>query len=360
MSRDRIINRAFQFGLMLMLGAIVFTPSLVDAQAGEGWAVTEASGETARQTVAAQWATLKPGDIVAEGTLVRTGADGRLVLTRGNRQDTITAAPGSQFTVPSGVVEATDPSILQTLGTLLFKVEHTPGRRFEVKGPYLAVVVKGTVFAVTIGADENVVSLASGSVEVTDSNTKEVALLRPGQTARVPVAPGQPMRVIGALAPGAAPPSQMEAEVRDGGQRITRTLGDVQLNVAALSNNLVRPTGSAAGPPRTMNGDGAPSDNPAGAVPPMGNGGPGAPGGPTAGGMGGAPIPVHGSAPPGGSANNGPGPGPSAGGSTGGFAGGPPGNAMGSGGNSVGNGANAAPGPGGGAPGGPRGQPKPP
>jgi len=41
---------------------------------------------------------------------------------------------------------------------------------------------------------------------------------------------------------------------RDGGQKITRTLGDVQLNVAALSNNLVRPTGNAAGPPRAVNG----------------------------------------------------------------------------------------------------------
>jgi len=355
MSRDRIINRAFQL-LMLMLCAVIFAPSLAGAQAGEAWAVTEASGETARQTGTAQWAGLKLGDTVAEGTLVRTGADGRLVLTRGSRQDTITAAPGSQFTVPSGVVEATDPSILQTLGTLLFKVEHTPGRRFEVKGPYLAVVVKGTVFAVTIGADENVVSLASGSVEVTDSNTKEVALLRPGQTARVPVAPGQPMRVIGALAPGAAPPSPMETQVRDGGQKITRTLGDVQLNVAALSNNLVRPTGNAAGPPRAVNGGGAPGDNPAGAVPPMGSGGPGAPGGFAGGSAGGAPVLVHGPVPPGGNATNG----PSAGGSTGGFGGGPPGNTMGSGGNPVGNGANPAPGAGGGAPGGPRGQPKPP
>ncbi len=265
MSSVRITVRTRQLALALALCAGILLPGLAAAQAQDRWTVTEASGEAAQQAPAAQWIPLKAGDTLAEGAAVRTGADGRLVLARSSHKDIITASPGSQFTVPRVAAEATEPTILQTLGTLLFKVEHTPGRHFEVKGPYLAAVVKGTVFTVTIAADENVVHLATGSVEVTDSNTREIALLRPGQTARVPAAPGRPMTVIGALAPGTAQPSTTQAQADDGGQKITHTLGDVQLDVAALSNNLVRPTGNAGVTAGVSSGS-SPSDGTAGAV----------------------------------------------------------------------------------------------
>lgn len=273
MGSNGIIGRTRRLAFAVTLFAAAVVPSLAaHAQIEDHWTVAEASGDTAQQAGGASWVALKPGDILVEGAAVRTGTDGRLVLARSSHKDTITASPSSQFTVPRVATEATDPTILQTLGTLLFKVEHTPGRHFEVKGPYLAAVVKGTVFTVTIGTDENVVYLASGSVEVTDGNTREVALLHPGQTARVPVAPGRPMTVIGALAPGAAQPSKMEAQTGDGAQTITHTLGDVQLDVAALSNNLVRPSGGAGGAPSTSSSNGSANDSTAAPVSTVVNG----------------------------------------------------------------------------------------
>lgn len=255
MGSNGFIGRTRRLAFAATLFAAAVVPSLAaHAQVEDRWTVAEAGGETAQQAGGASWVALKPGDTVAEGAAVRTGTDGRLVLARSSHKDTITASPSSQFTVPRAATEATDPTILQTLGTLLFKVEHTPGRRFEVKAPYLAAVVKGTIFTVTIGADENVVYLANGSVEVTDANTREVALLRPGQTARVPVAPGRPMTVIGALAPGTTQPVTVEAKADDGGAKITQTLGDVQLDIAAVSNNLVRPIANTAATASTTNG----------------------------------------------------------------------------------------------------------
>ena len=44
--------------------------------------------------------------------------------------------------------------ILQTLGTLLFRVERNgppPTREFRVRTPYHTATVKGTVFAITAG-----------------------------------------------------------------------------------------------------------------------------------------------------------------------------------------------------------------
>jgi len=254
--------------IALVLCAALLAPRFAAAQTADTWTVREASDAATRHDAASQWVPLKPGDTIAEGASVRTGANGRLVVARSTHKDTITASPGSEFTLPQLTNEATEPTVLETLGTLLFKVEHTPGRHFEVKSPYLTAVVKGTVFTITITAAENVVHLASGSVEVTDANTKEVALLSPGQTARVAVAPGRPLKVTGLLPPGGAESDDKgEAQNSDTEQRITRTLGDVHLDVAGLTNNLVRP---AATPGATANASkgsaAATSDNGAASV----------------------------------------------------------------------------------------------
>ena len=226
----------------LLLCAALASPAR--AQAVDAWVVREASDATMRSDSAATWVPLKVGDTVAGGASLRTGAKGRLVVARSTHNDTITAAPASEFTLPHLQSEARQPTVLETLGTLLFKVEHTPGRHFEVKTPYLTAVVKGTVFTVAIDSQENVVHLVNGSVEVTDANTNEAALLRPGQTARVPLAPGRPMQISGLLTPGSASADKVEAPSGAGQQGITRTLGDVHLDVAGLTNNLVRPAAS--------------------------------------------------------------------------------------------------------------------
>ena len=148
--------------------------------AAEAWRVKSASGAA---EIEATDGTLRPAaadDKVRPGEKVRTGEGGRVVLTR--KGDTITVAPGS-------AMQAADTStftrIVQTLGTLLFKVESRPSWGFEVETPYLAAVVKGTTFSVSVAAQGAAVHVIAGRVQVATPDRAHARLIRPGQTATV-------------------------------------------------------------------------------------------------------------------------------------------------------------------------------
>ena len=228
------------------------------------WVVVESRGDVTQQTADGALP-VAPGATLAEGAPTRTGADGTLVIAHGN--DRVTVSANSAFVLPSGVDPATGPSVFETLGTLLFKVEHMPGRRFEVDTPYLAAVVKGTVFTVSVESTTHMVHVAEGAVEVTASASHHAVLVRPGQTATLASPNGTPS-VIDGRSP-AAPDGKSEREdaPRDDKRseatptpdsvmpdttadrrtlRLTRTLGDQTLDVAALTNGLVKAGKDAA------------------------------------------------------------------------------------------------------------------
>src|SRR5579863_3667862 len=165
-----------------ILIAVSLEPKIAAAQQSD-WIVTELSGEASQQGADGSWHPVSDGTVLVTGMPIKTGPHGRLIISHQN--DRLTVSPGSEFEIPKNANPASDPSILQRLGTLLFKVEHTPDRRFEVKTPYLAAVVKGTVFTVSVGGARDAVHVAQGAVEVAASVSRERVLVRPGQTAVV-------------------------------------------------------------------------------------------------------------------------------------------------------------------------------
>jgi hypothetical protein len=227
-----------------VLGVVIMRPSTTIAQQADPWIVAELSGEAAQQAADGTWRPIAQGSSLAAGAPVRTGADGRIVLQR--HEDRLTVAPQSEFEIPVDVDPATGPSILQRLGTLLFSIDHTPGRRFEVKTPYLAAVVKGTVFTVTAGDSSNAVHVAKGAVEVAAAVSHEIVLVRPGQTAIVSAAgrlssllapTGDPRHGTEHAAVSVTPASTTEAA--NGSPRITRMLGEAHPDISALSHGLL-------------------------------------------------------------------------------------------------------------------------
>src|SRR5919198_1481201 len=136
--------------VILMTWAVASLFAKPGAAASDNWLVVEGSGTANRWSPNGRTAPLKPGDIVAPGDSVETGSDGHCVLQRRSHVDTVTVSPGSRFMIPVSSARGMVADIVQSIGTLFFNVEHAPGRRFEVDGPYLAAVVKGTSFTVTI------------------------------------------------------------------------------------------------------------------------------------------------------------------------------------------------------------------
>ena len=93
-------------------------------------------------------------------------------------------APNSVVGVPAQTGPGST-TIIQQSGSILIEVEKSSGKHFEVETPYLAAVVKGTQFRVSVGQGESYVSVLRGQVEVTDFRSGQSALVLPGQMAKV-------------------------------------------------------------------------------------------------------------------------------------------------------------------------------
>jgi hypothetical protein len=76
-------------------------------------------------------------------------------------------------------------TIAQQAGSILLDIEKRSVPHFEVATPYLAAVVKGTQFRVTVSASGSSVDVLKGQVQVIDYKTGQHALVKPGQAAVV-------------------------------------------------------------------------------------------------------------------------------------------------------------------------------
>ena len=255
--------RGYFIILVICAGASLLSKSA--AAGSDIWMVVEGSGMATHWSAAGRAAPLKNGDMVGTGESVETGPDGRWVLQRRGHADSVTVSPSSRFLIPAPAAKGMLADVIQSMGTLFFNVEHTPGRRFEVDGPYLAAVVKGTSFTVTVAPSESVVNVLQGAVEVQSTGTHQVVLLGPGQFAKVS-AFGRHELTGGARQSSAIPPSGSAGvaspQKRQSGQQLREVIGETHLDVAALTNNLVMPAGtpaSAAGSPSSLSRDGMPT-----------------------------------------------------------------------------------------------------
>jgi hypothetical protein len=220
------------------------------AAASDIWMVVEGSGTATHWSATGRAAPLKSGDIVAAGDSVETGPDGRWVLQRRGHADSVTVSSRSRFMIPAPAAKGMLADIIQSMGTLFFNVEHTPGRRFEVDGPYLAAVVKGTSFTIAVSPSESTVNVLQGAVEVQSTGTHQVVLLGPGQFAKVS-AFGRHELTGGARQSSAIPPSEgarvpAPQNTRQSGQQLLEAIGETHLDVGALTNNLVIGAGTQA------------------------------------------------------------------------------------------------------------------
>ena len=265
----RRARSARNMALFIAVGLSAVAAPKAAAEEPTRWVVAESQGDATQQAADGAAVPVAAGAVLVEGASVRTGANGRLIVAHGN--DRMTVSANSTFSIPRGADPATGPSILQTLGTLLFKVEHTPGRRFEVDTPYLAAVVKGTVFTVSIEDGAQIVHVAQGAVEVSAALSHNAVLVRPGQTATLSSPSGTPAIIDGHRS-GADPDgkgtrgdaasgdeptnaaggldSAAPGKTADAGaERLTRTLGQRPLDLSALTNGLVK-SGKDLPPPR--------------------------------------------------------------------------------------------------------------
>lgn len=170
--------------LTLLLGATLAVAMMAQAARAEQavWRASKTTGEVWITHSGVQPVALSNDEAIAPGDVVRTGRNGRVLLSRG--EETILVSANAQLEIAPNTTAAFS-TILQTAGSILLEVEKRNVQHFEVKTPYLAAVVKGTKFRVTVEHDASNVEVLRGQVEVTDYRSGQIALVNPGQAAAV-------------------------------------------------------------------------------------------------------------------------------------------------------------------------------
>jgi hypothetical protein len=112
-------------------------------------------------------------------------------LTRG--AEVIQLSAGTQIEVHEGAGKMT--SIEMSSGLIVADVERRNVQHFSVQTPYLAAIVKGTVFRVTVGRGSAQVEVERGTVQVQDTINDLVVDVVRGQEAQV--SQDQPLEVSG-------------------------------------------------------------------------------------------------------------------------------------------------------------------
>jgi hypothetical protein len=252
--------------------ALVTASSALAADEGT-WAVSKSSGEVWMGSGDVQRASLKSDDVLKPGDTIRTGRNGRVLLVRG--EESIMIAPNSVVGLPAEKKEGLSTTIIQKAGSILLEVEKKNVKHFEVETPYLAAVVKGTQFKVTVTAKGTTVDVSHGQVEVSDFKSGQIAQVMPGQHATVfahgnaglslggsgilqPIEHGKPRAssfdrvpvprtgLTGKPTSASLTPHKhgVASTPRHGVTRISGALGEVKLNVHKVTHGLARSSSS--------------------------------------------------------------------------------------------------------------------
>jgi hypothetical protein len=257
--------------------ALVIASSAFAADDGS-WSVKKSSGEVWMGTSGVQQASVKTDEVLKPGDTIRTGRNGRVLLVRG--EESILIAPNSVVGLPAEKKEGLSTTITQKAGSILLEVEKKNVKHFEVETPYLAAVVKGTQFRVTVNASGATVDVVRGQVEVSDHRSGQIAQVMPGQHASVsshgnagltltgqgtlqPIQHGQPRASSVDRVPvprnGLSAPDRLRSAsvqqhhrhavsgTRHGAVRISSSLGEVKLNVHRATHGLARSAGAEPG-----------------------------------------------------------------------------------------------------------------
>ena len=146
------------------------------------WKVSEVSGNVQLSEGGRSRAATK-GALLASGAMITTARGGRAVIVRG--QEFVVISPGTRIRVPAADSPNKIMQLIEDWGSALFKIEKKSTPHFGVQTPYLAAVVKGTTFTVTVGEEGADVKVTEGAVEVSTLDGGASDLVRPGVVATV-------------------------------------------------------------------------------------------------------------------------------------------------------------------------------
>ena len=202
-------------GLLAMAPARADELAAIDPSArtgAAGWRVDGITGEASahRGTIAA--APLAVGQVLSVGSEVETGAGAVVFLSHNG--DRLIVKPNSRLRIDEPGTAGLLDHFMQSLGSVFYDVEPRKNRSFGVSAPYVAAVVKGTRFLVTVAPGKNSVRVDRGRVLVESMDGASSVLVGAGTiaTAVPALAPGVSLSATGV--PGATPTQATDIAAR--------------------------------------------------------------------------------------------------------------------------------------------------
>ena len=169
-------------GVFFVLAAALGAAGSQAALADSVWRVAKSSGEVWVIRGEVQPVALNSESVLGSGDNIRTGRNGRAMLARG--EERILVSPNSAIGIPVESKSGLATTITQQAGSILLEVEKKNVKHFEVETPYLAAVVKGTKFQVSVNRAGATVDVLDGQVQVSDFKSGQAIVLLPGQAAK--------------------------------------------------------------------------------------------------------------------------------------------------------------------------------
>lgn len=243
----------FRHPARITLACAFLTAALcASAQAGETWRLVQATGAVSAGGQGLVPVAVRPNEVLPDNGWIQTGSNGRAVLSHGN--DTIIVGPLSRVQLPSDP-KAGNTQVLQSLGSALYQIGKETAPHFQVDTPYLAAVVKGTTFVVSVEDGAARVDVTEGLVEVASEDGTSVEYVHPGHAGIVASSGDQAGHVVvveshdnNAVVPEASQRLMKEASEHDrnaappafaaGEGVIAVAIGEVDLNIREVSAGL--------------------------------------------------------------------------------------------------------------------------
>ncbi|MFK0332803.1 hypothetical protein ACIQUB_16940 [Rhizobium sp. NPDC090275] len=151
--------------------------------ASNDWVVVKTTSQVKVTVDQSTWTDVHVGDVVPNKAWLSTGPRGRLQLTRG--VEAISLQPGTLASITTSGFFSRKTEVLQQVGSIDLEIEKRSQPHTTVQTPFLAAVVKGTIFHVTVGKTKASVSVDRGLVEVTSFASGQRSNIGPRQSAAV-------------------------------------------------------------------------------------------------------------------------------------------------------------------------------
>jgi len=232
----RHVTKIIAFSALLASGTAHAAPPV--------WKVSESSGvvnilRSGVSKIAISGGQLRAGDVIT------TGKKSRAVLTRG--QEYVVISPNSRLRISAPKKTGGVIQFFKELGNTVFKIDKKATPHFGVQTPYLAAVVKGTTFSVTVTESGSAVQVTEGAVQVSTVDGGATQLLSPGMIGTVGAGDQFKLSISGAEARSiisSKAPAKRSKPVRKAAQKPAKAAAK-QAPVQLASQSIVKSPGSA-------------------------------------------------------------------------------------------------------------------